>query len=444
MTKILMTKTKPRQGHLCKRCFEHLNFEFWICFGFRISCFGFLFFAFLLYFLTQVPSLQAQVKKEDFYNAERIERELLELVNKERQDQGRHPLLSHPGLNDVALRHCQKMVKERKLSHGFPNYKTLDQRLMDAGILFLKAGENIAFSEAIVGKFIHEGFMESIEHRQNILEPDFTHCGIKLARSGDDFYVTQVFAQLYNPLREEEAESLLEEAFKTLYRGKYGDPLIFYSQLKPYARIASKLYARNKQTGPYLRTLPDQWGSLHVVNLMSSQLEEIKAELAKEISKKKYGGAAIGVSRARSRAFPGGAYSVSLLLLKSVQGNWTRETFKQRLLQQINRARAKKGFPSLALDSRFTTDLFPIPGLSAASWKRRYQEQLQALYQETGSRAIQVKIFTFIAYDPQHIPGDIFDALVKNHEGPGKIGILVHRPTDRGITANYFRVTFIF
>ena len=93
------------------------------------------------------------------YLAERIERELLELVNKERQDQGRHPLLSHPGLNDVALRHCLKMVKEKKLSHGFPNYKTLDQRLMDAGLLFLKAGENIAFSEAIVGKFIHEGFM---------------------------------------------------------------------------------------------------------------------------------------------------------------------------------------------------------------------------------------------------------------------------------------------
>lgn len=399
---------------------------------------------FVLNLLGYALFLQGQMKKEDFYNAERMERELFELVNKERREQGRHPLLSHPGLNDVALRHCLKMVKERKLSHRFPNYKPLDQRLMDAGLLFLKAGENIAFSEAIVGKFIHEGFMESIEHRQNILGPDFTHCGIKLARSGDDFYVTQVFAQLYTVLKEEAAESLLEKDIKTRYRGTYGDPLVFYSQLKPYARIASQLYAQNKQVGPYLKSLPDQWGNLQVVNLMSSDLEKIKVELGKEIDRKKYGGAAIGVSRTRSRSFPGGAYSVSLLLLKVIQGNWTGQTFKQHLLQEINRAREKKGFPSLALDSRFTIDLFPIPELSAASWERRYKEQLEALYHEAGRRTIQVKIFTFIAYDPQNIPTDIFEALVKNHKGPGKIGILVHRPTERGIPANYFRVTLIF
>lgn len=142
-----------------------------------------------------------QTGGEDYFNMEKIERELFDLVNKERVELGRHPLLLHPALNHIAYRHSLKMAEEGKLSHRFPGYKTLPERMMDAGLYFLSTGENVAFSQVILGSHIHRGFMESAGHRENIMTPFFSHCGIRLARSGDDFYVTQVFAQLYEPLK---------------------------------------------------------------------------------------------------------------------------------------------------------------------------------------------------------------------------------------------------
>jgi uncharacterized protein YkwD len=138
-----------------------------------------------------------------FYNPEKIEQEMLALVNKARSEQGNQPLRFHPLLNDAALGHSQKMAAEGQLSHRFPNYKTLQERLMDAGLAFIKSGENVAFSEDSEAKFIHDGFMSSPGHRENILDPDFTHCGIRIICSNKKFYVTEEFAQVYTLLNEE-------------------------------------------------------------------------------------------------------------------------------------------------------------------------------------------------------------------------------------------------
>ncbi|MCP4216592.1 MAG: CAP domain-containing protein, partial [bacterium] len=164
-----------------------------------------------LMFLLKPMLLQASPQKKDPFGAAQIEEDLLKLVNRERTDRGYRPLKAHPVLEAVGLAHSRKMVEQKKLSHNFPSYKPLHIRLMDKKLNFLVSGENIAFSEAIVGKYIHEEFMSSPGHRQNILDPRFTHCGIKLALVKGDYYVTQEFAHIYEPLSGDEVEGHLEK-----------------------------------------------------------------------------------------------------------------------------------------------------------------------------------------------------------------------------------------
>lgn len=371
-------------------------------------------------------------------------------MNNARSEQGSQPLRFHPLLNDAALAHSQKMAAEGQLSHRFPNYKNLQERLMEAGLAFIKSGENVACSEDSEAKFIHEGFMSSPGHRQNILDPDFTHCGIKIVCSNKKFYVTEEFAQVYTLLKEEEVESLLEQDASSRYRQVFGVPLVFYSQLKPYARTASVMSARNENLDSYLNKLPDQWGRIQALNVIGPDLEKIKEALAKEFTARKYSGAAIGVSRITNAAFPGGAYSVSILFVEGLQANLTPETFKLEFLEEINRVRKENELGSLTLDRRFTAESFPAPATDAAAWEKMYRAQLNAFYNKTVKGKVEIRIFNYTSYDAREIPARILDILGKSRGSLDKIGLLIHQPGDVANTAdgivpaNYFMVTLIF
>jgi len=385
-------------------------------------------------------SLSGQ-SKTDYYDAGRIERELVELVNRARLEQGRRPLLTHPALGDIAYKHSLKMAREKKLSHRFPNYKTLPQRMMDAGVFFLQTGENVAFSEGIVAEYIHRGFMESTGHRRNILDPSFTHCGIRLARSGDDFYVTQVFAELYTPLPDEETEALLEDYIRSRFPGEFNNRVVFIEEIKPYARISSKLYSKSENTlDAFVKSLPDEWGKFVLVTMLSPRLEDIKKELDKEIGGKRFGGAAVGITRTRSEKFPGGAYSAAVLLVKGMAARWTEEAFRSALLVEINRVRNARGYSPVQLDTRFSNRLFPITSLSGTSWESEYRAQVNAI-QRRADRA-KVRVVSFTADDPSKIPSEFMDSMLES--SAGKIGILVHTPVHNGIRSNYYMVTLIF
>lgn len=321
---------------------------------------------------------------------------------------------------------------------------------MDAGLPFMKSGENVACSEDSEAKFIHDGFMSSPGHRQNILDPDFTHCGIRIVCSNKKFYVTEEFAQVYTLLNEEEVEALLEQDAAARYRRVFGESLVFYSQLKPYARTASVMSARDEKLEPYLNTLPNQWGRIQTVSVVSPDSEKIKTVLAKEIEARKYSGAAIGVSRITNSAFPGGAYSVSIFLVESLQTDWDPDKFKQAFLEEINRVRKDNKLGLLTLDKRFTSESFPVPAADATAWEKMYREELNVIYKKTVKGNVEIRIFNYTSYDPREIPSRILDILGKSSGYLDKIGLLIHRPVDianaaeGNVPVNYFMVTLIF
>jgi uncharacterized protein YkwD len=127
---------------------------------------------------------------------ESAERKLVELTNQERKKADLPALQLNPTLSKIARAHAENMARQGKMEHVLDKKGPLD-RVRDAGYRFTKAGENIAFGEeGATAVMIMKAWMESKDHRANILLPEYTETGLGIARdkSGDLWYA-QVFAK---------------------------------------------------------------------------------------------------------------------------------------------------------------------------------------------------------------------------------------------------------
>ena len=113
----------------------------------------------------------------------------------------------------VATAHSQNMCRHRTLTHKLEGKDPFD-RLTDAGINFVAAGENVTNGTDGVYALddLEDGLMEEPEcksnHRGNILNRDFTHVGIGVVHCDDgNLYITQDFATFsFDDLRDDPHE----------------------------------------------------------------------------------------------------------------------------------------------------------------------------------------------------------------------------------------------
>ena len=154
-------------------------------------------FIFLCLILVSRWGLTTTIIRTDPQKLRQTEQQLLELLNGERSKRGLNLLKIDKVLKQLALGHSRKMSREQKLSHDFPGYPSLAERMRKSGLYFTSAGENVSFSNTFVASYIHKGFMDSPPHRQRILDHEYSHCGITIVESAKGFWVTQEFAQLY-------------------------------------------------------------------------------------------------------------------------------------------------------------------------------------------------------------------------------------------------------
>ncbi|HUB61930.1 MAG TPA: CvpA family protein [Puia sp.] len=111
-----------------------------------------------------------------------LEREMLQLVNRERARRGIGPLVSDTALRAVARAHCIDMFERGYFSHYTPEGKDPFDRMRAAHIGFLSAGENLALAQTL--SIAHTGLMHSPGHRANILNPAFHRVGIGIIEGG--------------------------------------------------------------------------------------------------------------------------------------------------------------------------------------------------------------------------------------------------------------------
>jgi uncharacterized protein YkwD len=111
-----------------------------------------------------------------------LEKRMLDLVNQERAAAGQRPLTMDPELTEVARQHSADMFARGYFAHDTPEGLTPFDRMRQANVRYLTAGENLALAPTL--SVAHTGLMNSPGHRENILRPQFGRVGIGIMDGG--------------------------------------------------------------------------------------------------------------------------------------------------------------------------------------------------------------------------------------------------------------------
>lgn len=110
------------------------------------------------------------------------EQQMVDLINKERKQEGLPPLKVIANMTNTARLKSQDMVENNYFSHESPKYGSPFDMLKRYGISYSTAGENIVCSETVDGA--HRMLMESPGQRDNILSKEYTQIGVGVVKSG--------------------------------------------------------------------------------------------------------------------------------------------------------------------------------------------------------------------------------------------------------------------
>lgn len=300
----------------------------------------------LIFASPQTPQKAATVPKTDA-----IEKELWNLINKER---GLHnfPLLEFSSaLSGMARQHSLDMAHQEVPSHLSSSGKTLTDRLEDAGLFYVNAGENVAFSETFVAEFIHKELFESREHRENILDPDFTQIGIGVIHlENKGYYVTQNFLR---PLVQKSIKQVSRIILEYINKERRLAELPPLERWKEAERFAQNL-AERKANGLALPDIPPEYGETLVVFLSTPRLNQ-EEFLFKDAVDPEYNTGALGIWFGKNRDYPGGVYALTLLLFaENRQVSLSSTDQRKIILDQVNKIRTQYDLKMLTLDERLT------------------------------------------------------------------------------------------
>lgn len=135
------------------------------------------------------PNQKINIPTSD-QNVLTYEKQVTDLVNKERTKRGLNPLTYDWELSRVARYKSQDMKDNNYFSHTSPTYGTPFQMMKSFGITYKTAGENIARGYNTPESVVN-GWMNSSGHRANILNSTYTRIGVGYVKDGN--YWTQMF-----------------------------------------------------------------------------------------------------------------------------------------------------------------------------------------------------------------------------------------------------------
>jgi uncharacterized protein YkwD len=140
------------------------------------------------------------------------EQYLFAAANAERSQRGLPNLRWDPGLYRAADMHAREMAARASISHQYPGEIDLAGRGRQAGVRFSMIAENVA--EAPTAVRIHDAWMASEGHRENLLDARADSVGIRVLRRDGELYAVEDFARAVESRtiveQESEVQSLLQ------------------------------------------------------------------------------------------------------------------------------------------------------------------------------------------------------------------------------------------
>lgn len=133
---------------------------------------------------------ESQALKEGF------EYQLFDLTNAERVKHNLSPLTWDERVCITARKHSDDMAANAYFSHTNPKGQDPFDRMAADQITFILAGENLAYGQ-FSSIFAHEGLLNSLGHRKNILEKDYEYLGVGVAfnTNAEPYYTENFYAK---------------------------------------------------------------------------------------------------------------------------------------------------------------------------------------------------------------------------------------------------------
>ncbi|MCE4047810.1 CAP domain-containing protein [Bacillus sp. Au-Bac7] len=134
----------------------------------------------------QIVTTELEEDRSDFYTdgsaqlEEGFEFQLFDLTNASRVNNGLGVLTWEDNVKVTARKHSEDMAKNDYFDHTNLDGESPFDRMLSDGIKYTMAGENLAYGQ-YSSIFAHEGLMNSLGHRENILQEGFTYLGVGVA-----------------------------------------------------------------------------------------------------------------------------------------------------------------------------------------------------------------------------------------------------------------------
>lgn len=139
--------------------------------------------------------------------------QLLALANQARAQAGARRLVWDQGLTEAARLHCLRMVQEGPLAHRYNGEAGLADRAGRAGAHFSLIEENIAIGPDAAK--IHDEWMNSPGHRENLLNPDVNRVGISVVEARGVLYATADYGRGVELLTQTQVEAAIAALLRT-------------------------------------------------------------------------------------------------------------------------------------------------------------------------------------------------------------------------------------
>jgi uncharacterized protein YkwD len=225
------------------------------------------------------------------------EQYLLSAANQERAARGLSQLHRDARLAHAAAGHAQAMAAHASISHQFAGEPELTQRGASAGVAFSEISENVAEAPSVVQ--IHEMWMHSEHHRENLLDPAIDAVGISVIERRGELYAVEDFVRTTRAVSLEEQESAISALV-----GRQGR----VSLASDPERVAA---ARQTCTMP--SGYAGAWQPWFVMRFTASSLNELPEQLKTRMASGRYRLAAVGACAAQEPS-PFTAYNFAVLL----------------------------------------------------------------------------------------------------------------------------------
>ncbi|CAM3882733.1 S-layer homology domain-containing protein [Alkalicoccus chagannorensis] len=139
---------------------------------------------------TFVHRLMHEEPQGETDTAQEMAEDILHYTNMAREEHGLDPLEQNLGVEEAAMHKAEDMVVHDYFDHVSPEYGDHSDLLAYFDIEYLHSGENIARGQSSAEEVV-DAWMDSEGHRENILNPDYTHlgAGYHAAEDGTPYYV---------------------------------------------------------------------------------------------------------------------------------------------------------------------------------------------------------------------------------------------------------------